>query len=120
MLSWTYTDARNISNGTALLRRPRNQGSANLRLTPLPGLTIAPELVYISGDSDYLVDDEGFQSGIGMTKAGVIFNLSVSYVVTPNVTLFVDARNIGGSRYEPASGFQMPGPSFLAGARLRY
>jgi len=33
---------------------------------------------------------------------------------------FVDARNIGDSRYEPASGYQIPGPSFLAGVRVKY
>ncbi len=119
VLSWTYTDAHG-GNGAALLRRPRNQASASLRATPLPGLTIAPELIYASGDMDYLVDDNGFPAGLGMTRQGLIFNLAVSYAVTPKVTLFVDARNIGGSRYEPASGFQTPGPSFLAGARLRY
>ena len=86
----------------------------------MPGLSIAPELVYASGAYDYLVDDFGMPGGIGMTKGGLIFNLTVSYAVTPKVTLFVDARNIGGSRYEPASGFQTPGPSFLAGARLKY
>jgi vitamin B12 transporter len=119
VLNWTYTEA--VSNtGAPLLRRPRNQASADLRLTPWPGLSIAPELVYASGASDYLVGDDGFPAGIGMTKGGLIFNLTVSYAVSPNVTMFVDARNIGDSRYEPASGFQTPGPSFLAGVRLRY
>jgi vitamin B12 transporter len=120
VLSWTYTDARD-DTGAPLHRRPRDQASADLRLTPLPGLSIAPELVYASGAYDYPVDDSGMQSYVvGMTKGGLIFNLTVSYAVTPKVTLFVDARNIGGSRYEPASGFQTPGPSFLAGARLKY
>ena len=119
VLSWTYTNAVS-GTGAPLLRRPRNQATADLRLTPLPGLSIAPELVYSSGASDYLVDNEGFPAGTGMTKAGLIFNLTVTYAVLPKVTLFVNARNIGGSRYEPASGYQTPGPSFLAGVRARY
>jgi vitamin B12 transporter len=119
VLSYTYTKATG-EGGAPLLRRPRNQASANLRLTPLPGLTIAPEVLYVSGAYDYLVDDFGFPAGIGLTKSGVIFNMTVNYAVTPTLILFADARNIGGSRYEPASGYQMPGPSFLAGARLRY
>ncbi|CAH2604937.1 Outer membrane vitamin B12 receptor BtuB [Rhodovastum atsumiense] len=119
VLSWTCTDARDQS-GALLKRRPRNTASANLRATPLPGLTIAPELVYASGASDYLVNDEGFSSGVGMTKGGLIFNLAVSYAVTPQITLFADGRNLGDSRYEPASGFQTPGPSFLAGTRVKF
>jgi vitamin B12 transporter len=119
VLNWTYTDA--VSNtGAPLLRRPRNQASADLRLTPLPGLSIAPELVYASGAYDYLVDNFGMPGGVGSTKGGLIFNLTVSYAVLPHATVFVDARNIGGSRYEPASGYQTPGPSFLAGVRLKY
>jgi vitamin B12 transporter len=120
VLSYTYTDASS-GTGAPLLRRPRNQATADLRLTPWPGLTIAPELVYASGDYDYLVNDDGTSLGnIGMTRGGLIFNLSASYAVTPKITVFVDARNIGDSRYEPASGYQIPGPSFLAGVRVKY
>ena len=119
VLTYTYTEAVS-GTGAPLLRRPRNQASANLHINPLPGLTIAPELIYASGASDYLVSNEGFPAGIGMTKAGLIFNLAVSYAVTPHITLFVNARNIGDSRYEPASGYQTPGPSFLAGARATF
>ena len=119
VLTYTYTEAVS-GTGAPLLRRPRNQASANLRINPLPGLTIAPELIYASGASDYLVSNEGFPAGIGMTKAGLIFNLAASYAVTPHITLFVNARNIGDSRYEPASGYQTPGPSFLAGARATF
>jgi vitamin B12 transporter len=117
--SWTYTVARDQS-GAALLRRPRNQASASLQLRPLPALIIIPQIEYISGDRDYIVDDNGFDSGLGFTRSGLICNLSVDYTVAPRATLFVDARNIGNSRYEPASGYQMPGPSFLAGVRLGY
>jgi vitamin B12 transporter len=119
VLSWTHTHAVD-NTGAPLLRRPHNQASANLRLTPLPGLSIAPELIYASGAEDYLVDDNGFPAGVGMTKSGLIFNLTVTYEVMPHVTMFADARNIGNSRYEPASGYQTPGPSFLAGVRLKY
>lgn len=119
VLTYTYTEAVS-GTGAPLLRRPRNQASANLHITPLPGLSIAPELTYASGASDYLVANDGFPAGIGMTKAGLIFNLAVSYAVTSNITLFVNARNIGNSRYEPASGYQTPGPSFLAGTRVRF
>jgi vitamin B12 transporter len=66
------------------------------------------------------VDDGGFPAAIGMTKSGLIFNLTVSFALAAHITLFADARNIGGSRYEPASGYQMPGPSILVGMRVAY
>ncbi len=117
--SWTYTATRDQS-GAPLLRRPRNQLSASLTLRPLPALTIIPQLQYVSGAYDYLVDNQGFDGGLGFTRAGLIFNLSADYQLLPRATLFVAARNLGDSHYEPASGYQMPGPSFLAGVRVGY
>ncbi|MBV9784341.1 MAG: TonB-dependent receptor [Acidisphaera sp.] len=120
VLAYTYTDARNRADNSQLLRRPFDQASLNLRLTPLPGLTIAPEVLYIGGSSDEIVDNDGFPIGVGRTRSGVIVNLNATYQVHPHVALFVWARNIGGSHFEPASGYQLPGPSFLAGTRLSF
>ncbi|MBU6497013.1 MAG: TonB-dependent receptor [Rhodospirillales bacterium] len=119
-LSYTLTDARNGADNSRLLRRPHDQVNANLRLTPLPGLVIAPEVIYTGAFQDYLVDNNGFSTGIGRNKGGTLLNLSVSYAITRRFMLFVDARNIGGSHYEPASGFQTPGTSALAGIRAHF
>lgn len=119
-VAYTWTDARNQADNTRLLRRPIDQVSANMRLTPLPGLTIAPELVYTGSFQDFIIDDSGFQGGVGRAKPGVIFNLNVSYAITPTLTGFVEGRNIGGSRFEPTNGFQTPGARVLAGVRARF
>ncbi len=119
-VAYTWTDARNQANNTRLLRRPIDQVSANMRLTPLPGLTIAPELVYTGSFQDFIIDDSGFQGGVGRAKPGVIFNLNVSYVITPTLTGFIEGRNIGGSRFEPTNGFQTPGARVLAGVRAKF
>ncbi|MBC7634374.1 MAG: TonB-dependent receptor [Acetobacteraceae bacterium] len=119
-LAYTWTDARNRADNTRLLRRPVDQVSANLRLTPLPGLTIVPELVYTGSFQDFIIDDGGFQGGVGRAKPGVIFNLNINYAITPTLTGFVEGRNIGGSRFEPTNGFQTPGARVLAGLRARF
>ncbi len=121
VLTYTYTDTKNLQTGDRLLRRPQNQGAVSLRLTPLPGLTIAPELVWSGPFLDYLIDDNGV--GIypaGRAKPGLIANLSASYAVTPGMTLFLDGRNLGGSRFEAANGFQTPGARVLAGVRAKF
>lgn len=120
VLSYTYTDARDLADDSLLLRRPFDQGSFDLRLMPLRGLTIVPEVLYFGGDQDELVDNDGFPIGVGRTRAGAIVNLNVTYQVLPKLTVFAWARNIGDSKYEPASGYQTPGPSFLAGARVGF
>ncbi len=118
--SYTYTEARDLTSGATLLRRPRNQVSLDARLTPWPRLRVTPELVYSSRFEDYLVDDEGFPGPIGLQRGGTILNLTVTYDIRPKIQIFADAKNFGGSHYEPASGFATPGPSFLAGVRAGF
>jgi vitamin B12 transporter len=120
VLSYTWTDARDAADNSRLLRRPIDQASLSLHATPLPGLSIAPQILYEGAFQDYLVDDNGFPLGVGRAKSGVIANLTISYAITPRLTLFADGRNLGGSRYEPASGYQTPGPSGLFGVRARF
>ncbi len=119
-LAYTYTEAINETTGAALLRRPRNQVSVDAQFTPVPSLRITPELVYASSFADYLVDDSGFPGPIGPQRGGTIINLTVTYDIRPKWQVFAYAKNIGNSHFEPASGFQTPGPSFLAGVRAGF
>jgi vitamin B12 transporter len=118
--SYTFTDAQNADDGSRLLRRPQNTAAFNATITPLPGLTIAPELLITGAFQDFLVDDGGNATGtIVSSPHGVIANLTVTYDVAPRVQLFANGRNLFYSRFEPVNGFQTPGPSVLAGVRVR-
>ncbi len=118
--SYTFTDAQNADTDSRLLRRPQNSGALTLTATPIRGLTIVPELVFTGAFRDYLFDNAGFSTGsIGTSGHGLIANLTVTYTVTPHVTLYLDARNIFYSQFEPVNGYQTPGPNVLAGVRLR-
>ena len=55
--TYTYTDAQNADTGAPLLRRPQNTASFDATITPLPGLTIAPELLLTGAFQDFLVND---------------------------------------------------------------
>lgn len=118
--TYTYTDTRDETTGARLLRRPLNAASLRAQIRPLPQLTIAPELVYTGAFLDFLVDDTGQSNGTGLARSGLIANLNVEYRVLPKLALFAWARNVGGSRFEPASGFQTPGASVLVGARAGF
>lgn len=118
--TYTYTDAQNADAGSRLLRRPQHSGSFNAAITPLPGLVIAPEILVTGAFQDFLVDNAGNATAdIVASPRGVIFNLAVSYEVAPHVQLFANGRNLSYSRFEPVNGYQTPGPSFLAGVRVR-
>ena len=119
-LSYTYTDTRNNETRARLLRRPLNAATAALRVTPIPGLTIVPELIYTGEFQDFLVAEPALLSGVGQSRGGLIANLSITYDVTSKVALYAYGRNLTDSRFEPANGFASPGASFLAGTRLRF
>ncbi len=118
--TYTYTDTRDETTGARLLRRPLNAASLRAQIRPVPQLTIAPELIYTGSFLDYLVDDTGQSTTTGLSRGGLIANLNVEYRVLPKLALFAWGRNIGGSRFEPASGYQTPGASFLAGVRAGF
>ncbi|MEJ0046911.1 MAG: TonB-dependent receptor [Rhodospirillales bacterium] len=111
-LAYTYTDARDLGTGAALLRRPRNQGSANLRITTAAlASRSAPELLYTGPFTDFLTDDSGAGIGDGLSPSGLIFNLNVSWELTSRVKLFAWGKNLSNSRFEPVSGYITQGPS---------
>ena len=116
--TWTFTDAQNADNGSRLLRRPQHTGSVNALLTPVAGLTVAPELLYTGAFRDYLYDNGGFGVGNGTSQHGLIANLTVTYDVTPRIQLYANGRNLFYSRFEAVNGYQIPGPTALAGVRL--
>jgi vitamin B12 transporter len=116
-LTYTYTDARDVSGNSQLLRRPENAASATLTISPIPRLTIVPDVKYIGRFTDYLYSDNGFPVGDGVAKPGTIADVSVNYSISNNVTLFVRGKNLFNSKFEPVNGLQTPVQSFLFGVR---
>jgi vitamin B12 transporter len=118
-LTDTHADGQPPSEGTQLLRRPQNQGSVDMTLTPLPKLQIIPTLIYTGSAQDYLYDNAGNGIGYGTGQHGLVANIAINYALTPSVQLYINGWNILNSKYEPVNGYQMPGPTVLAGARIR-
>jgi len=85
----------------------------------MPGLTIAPELLYTGAFKDFLIDNNGFSTDVGTSQQGLLVNLTVTYDVAPNMQLYAAARNLFYSRFEPVNGYQTPGPAAVVGVRMR-
>jgi vitamin B12 transporter len=107
------------SEGTQLLRRPQNQASFDATLRPVPALRIVAQLLYTGPSHDYLYDNNSYGTGYGIGQHGLIANATVTYTVNPNLDLYVNGTNILNSRFEPVNGYQAPGPTVLAGARIK-
>ncbi|MEO8714491.1 MAG: TonB-dependent receptor, partial [Acetobacteraceae bacterium] len=116
--TYTYVYPENADTGARLLRRPQSTASLDARITPLPRLTIVPELVFTGAFRDFLTDNGGFATAIGTSRQGLIANLTASYQLTPKIRLYANGTNIFASRFEPVNGFQTPGPSVIVGLRL--
>lgn len=117
--AWTFTRAFNSDTGARLLRRPENVVALSARVTPLPGLTITPEILVTGAAQDFLVANSGASAFTPSRKpGGTTANLAITYRASQNVTLVLQARNLGNNPFEPTSGYVIPGRSVLFGARL--
>jgi vitamin B12 transporter len=116
----TASDGEPAGEGSQLLRRPQNQASADVTVRPLAGLRIVTTIIYTGPAYDFLIDNSG-NSGLtpGVGQHGLVTNLAVSYAVMPRVELYVNGWNIFYSKFEPVNGYEMPGPTVLAGVRVR-
>lgn len=105
--------------GSQLLRRPQNEASFDLTLKPVTDLQIVTTVIYTGAAHDYLYDNSGNGIGYGVGQHGLVANIAANYKLQPQVELYLNGWNILNSRFEPVNGYQMPGPTVLAGVRFR-
>lgn len=122
--AWTITDARNEVTDERLARRPEHVASLSARIVPLPRLVLAPEVLFTGrspeGAFASYADDGSSIPAPRTNPSGTVVNVTASYALTEAVTAFVEGRNLGNSRWEPANGFVTPGRSVLIGARAEF
>ena len=116
--TYTYTDARNLETGQALLRRPYNQASVSGMWQPTYALSIRPEITYTGRDLDYIYNDQGLGVGDGSNRPGFLANLAITYHIRPAIAVFGNLRNLTNSHYEPANGYRVEPASVLFGVRV--
>ena len=107
------------SEGSQLLRRPQNEASVDVTVRPLAALRIVTTIIYTGAAHDYLYDNNGNGIGYGVGQHGLITNVAANYTVTPQIELYLNGWNILNSKFEPVNGYQTPGPTVLAGLRMR-
>ena len=127
--AWTVQEAVDETTDTPLPRRPRNVASLTMRFAaPLPWdgprngrIVVVPEILY-TGASPEGAYARYTNDGVSIVQAGknpdgTVFNLTATVPITEQLAGFVEMRNLGNSRYEPANGFVIPGRSAVAGIR---
>jgi vitamin B12 transporter len=122
--AWTLTSAVDARTQRPLPRRPEHVVSLTARIMPIERLVIAPQLQFTGrtqeGPFATYLNSGASVSAPRRNKSGAILNLTASYRITPEVTAFLEARNLTDSAWEPVNGFQIPGRTVLAGTRFAF
>ena len=108
-LAYAWTDARDETTGSRLLRVPERSGSVTLGWT---GQRLSGAVT---------LRGEGDQADAGGVREGFITgNLNGSYVLTDRLTLTARIENLADAHYQQVLGYGEPGRSGSVGVRLRY
>ena len=96
--------------------------SLTARLVPMPRVVVAPTVLF-TGRSPEAAFASYANGGTAYTyarsnPAGTVVNVTASWQAFDAATLFLEARNLGNSRWEPVNGFVTPGRSVLVGTRF--
>jgi vitamin B12 transporter len=105
--SYAYADAKDLSDGSALLRVPRHSGSVSLDLTrgrATAGLVVRAQ----SGARDVYGDIRPF----------AVADLTGAYAVSRHVQLTARIENLTDAHYQEAFGYGEPGFGLFVGVRL--
>ena len=120
--NWTITEAFDADTGMRLPRRPEHVVSITAAIRPLPRVIIAPTLLFTGRSPEgpfARYDDAGNAiAAAGTTPAGTVINVTATWQALDQVALFLEARNLGDSKWEPVNGFATPGRSVLIGTRF--
>ncbi len=120
--AWTITGAFDDTTGRRLPRRPEHVVSVTARVVPFPRVVVAPTVLF-TGRSPEAAFASYSDGGVAFpyqrtNPPGTVVNVTATWQAFERAALFLEARNLGNSRFEPANGFVTPGRSVLVGTRF--
>jgi len=120
--AWTITGAFDDTNDRRLPRRPEHVVSITARVAPVPRVVVAPTVLFTGRSPEGAFasySDQGVAFAYPRSNPpGTVVNVTATWQAFDQASLFLEARNLGNSRFEPANGFQTPGRSVLVGTRF--
>jgi vitamin B12 transporter len=118
----TITGAFDDTTGRRLPRRPEHVVSVTARVVPMPRVVVAPTVLFTGRSPEGAFASYNNQ-GTAFSYArsnppGTVVNVTATWQAFEQASLFLEVRNLGNSRFEPANGFATPGRSVLVGTRF--
>jgi vitamin B12 transporter len=111
--AYTYLEAFDEDTDLHLARRPEHQGRLGFAITPLPGLSIEPSVVFMGSQ---------FSSPGELNELAPYarFDLYADYKINDTFSIYARAENLTDARYEEVYTYGTAGRSFYAGLRATW
>jgi len=111
--SYTHLEAFDEETDLRLARRPRDQGRLGFVLTPMPGLSIEPSVVFVG---------TRFSSSGEQNKLQPYARLDIyaDYKINDTFSIYARAENLTDARYQEVYDYGTAGRSFYAGLRATW
>ena len=116
--NFTYTDARDLDNNTALARRPALKLGGDAETHPLPGLTVLIGATY-TGPAWDLNYSNSPATPVKLGGYG-LWHTASSYAVNPHLTLTARIDNMFDKRYEQVEGYGTLGIAGYGGVKVSF
>ncbi|WP_375207403.1 TonB-dependent receptor plug domain-containing protein [Hyphococcus sp.] len=108
-LTYSFTDAIDLSTDTQLLRQPKHKGTAVIAFTPVDDLTLAASVIVNGRENDTPAPNDAF----------VRLDLRAAYRFTDMLELYGRIENATDTDYQDVSGYGEPGLAAHGGVRVR-
>lgn len=123
-VTYTALDAIDRTTGVRLARRPGHEGRFGLIITPLPGLTIEPTVVYVGERYDRGFDPTLPNARLAFERSKLQpygrLDIYAEYRVNETFSVFARAENLTNARYEEVQNFGTAGRSAYGGVRATW
>jgi vitamin B12 transporter len=123
-VTYTALEAVDLATHFKLARRPGHEGRFGLIITPLPGLSIEPTVVYVGHRYDRPYDPT-LPNPLASFEAGKLqpharFDLYAEYRLDKTFSIYARGENLTNARYEEVQNFGTAGRSVYGGVRATW
>ena len=116
-LDYTYTHATDDIAHQDLLRRPKNKLNFDARWQATDALSFDANLLYLSSWAD---GNRDFSIPYLDAPGYVTVDLTASYDVDEQLTVYTRITNLAGETYQDPTGFLRPGRGFFGGIKTKF
>jgi len=115
-LSYTYTDAEDLSNNRLLPQRPRNVYTFNLTERPIPGVSVAWSGSALNGEEGTDTASGTYEHLPGYFTSRV----AASWQARKYLQVFARIENVFNEKYEEVPGFPVLDQGFYGGVKFTF